>query len=405
VKGEDKTPEQLAEELKRLRMRAAELEGADARHRRTEQALRQSQERLKLAVEGSRGGLWDMVFDLDVHADFTPERMYLSPRVRELTGCVADGEMDLQTAWNSRIHPEDHERMRLSGLEHLRGDTEHHEAIFRVLQEDGSVRWIHSRGRIQRDERGRPVRWTGIDWDVTELKRAEERLLAYQKQLQSLAAELSLAEERERRELASALHDKVGQLLGLSAMKLAALAESASSPEINAAAAEVEGLVAEATQATQSLMFELSSPVLHELGLVPAAQSLAENMRQQHGLTVELSCQRQGELLSEEVRVFLFRALRELLLNVVKHAQTSKAEVSIERSPSRVRVSVQDNGAGFDPAAAEERWQPGGGFGLFSLRERARHLGGSLTIESEPGGGTTAKLELRLDQQDSTEEV
>jgi PAS domain S-box-containing protein len=384
VKDEDRTPEQLVEELKRLRMRVSELEGADAQHRRTEQALRESQERLKLAVEGSTGGLWDMVFDLDTHEDFTPEQMYLSPRVRELTGCVADGYVSLQTAWQNRIHPADHERLRLSGLEHLRGDTEHHEAVFRVLQDDGSVRWIHSRGKIQRDERGRAIRWTGIDWDITELKRAEEKLLAYQRQLQFLAAELSLAEERERRELASALHDKVGQLLGLSAMKLAVLAESAS---------------------TQSLTFELSSPVLHELGLVPAAQSLAENMREQHGLAIALSCQRQGEVLREEVRVFLFRALRELLLNVVKHAQTNEVHVSIERSPTQVRVSVQDNGVGFDPAAVEEHWQPGGGFGLFSLRERARHLGGGLTVESEPGRGTTATLELQLDQRDSIAEV
>jgi signal transduction histidine kinase len=206
----------------------------------------------------------------------------------------------------------------------------------------------------------------------------------------SLAFDLMLAEERERRRLATDLHDSVCQLLALSKLKLD-MARSSIPPGGLAASLEaVQSLIGQAINESRSVMFELSPRVLYLSGVETALKALFRRLRQAHGFVVTFEGDGRPDRWSEDLRVFIYRAVRELLMNVVKHARTQTAKVSFHQEDAHVYVCVEDSGVGFDLSqldsmSAEEG---GGRFGLLSLRERSRHLGGRIEILSKPGHGT-----------------
>jgi PAS domain S-box-containing protein len=207
--------------------------------------------------------------------------------------------------------------------------------------------------------------------DVTELRGAERAL-------RRAASEASLAEQRERRKLASDLHDDAGQLLSLASLKLRALGD-AGAGERDGQLRELAEILAEARRRIASLSFQLSPPLLHDVGLVAATRWLAEDLKRRYGLAVEVA---EGEelALDETSRVTLFRAVRELLINVTRHAGVPEARVRIWSEGVMTRVAVEDGGVGFKPDAG------GGGFGLLALRERLGQLGGTLSIGPGLGG-------------------
>jgi signal transduction histidine kinase len=222
--------------------------------------------------------------------------------------------------------------------------------------------------------------------DITGLKRAEEKL-------RSLSSQLSLAEERERRRLASGLHDQVGQTLALTRFKLDALRSGLDEKDTCRQLDEIEALVDEAIGQTRALTFELSPPMLYELGLEPALEWLAEQYEARYGISCKLEDDGRPKLVGDELRGVLFSSVRELLMNVVKHAQAQTAGISICRDGDNVSVSVKDDGVGFD--TSDWKWN-GGGFGLFNIRERLIAAGGSIEVGSEPGRGTVVTLVVPL---------
>ena len=215
--------------------------------------------------------------------------------------------------------------------------------------------------------------------DVTELRRTERAL-------QAAVAAATLAEERERRKLAADLHDDAGQLLSLASLKLHALGE-ARELERGARMAELEDLLVEIRRRISSLSFQLSPPLLHDVGLIAAVQWLAEDLETSHGLSVKIIEEHELKL-DENARVTFYRAIRELLLNVVKHAGVKEARVRVSREGGMARIAVEDGGVGMPPRA--KRY----GFGLLALRERVEQLGGSLETRSTPGSGTTVVVSL-----------
>ncbi len=235
--------------------------------------------------------------------------------------------------------------------------------------------------------------------EITERKKAEEKLLIYQKQLRSLASELSLAEERLRRRIAMDVHDHVGQNLAISKIKIESLRESVTSPELAEDLEEIRDLIAQTIESTRSLTFELSPPVLYELGFEAAVEWLVRQTRQQYGLSADFKADGQTKPLDNNVRVFLFQAVRELLVNVAKHAQARNVTVSTRRVGNEIRVSVEDDGVGFDISQTGSYDYKTGGFGLFSIRERLGHIGGRFEIESKPGRGTRVTLAVPIDQE------
>lgn len=233
--------------------------------------------------------------------------------------------------------------------------------------------------------------------DVTERKLAEDKLLAYQQQLQSLTMELSLVEERQRRSIATDLHDHIGQTLSVSNMKLSALQECVSAGDLRAPLAEISRLLQQTIQYTRSLTFELSPPVLYELGLEAALEWCAENFQKKHGIACEYVSDGQPKPLGDDMRVILFRAVLELFANILKHASARHVKVSGWREGGLVKILVADDGVGFETSELAGRAAETHAFGLFNIRERLGHLGGQLLLESVEGQGTRVTLSAPLE--------
>jgi PAS domain S-box-containing protein len=266
----------------------------------------------------------------------------------------------------------------------------------RYIRKDGWIGWGRQSISLVREAGGKPQFAIALFEDITERRESEEKIRTYQQQLQSLASELSLTEERERRRLATVLHDHIAQLLVVAKGKFEKIQESTLYRSLTKPLEEIRRLIEESISYTRSLVFELSPPILYDLGFEPAIEWLADHMEQHYGLVVAVEDDDQPKPLDNEGRVLLFRAVRELLFNVLKHAQASSAKVSMHRDGDRLRIIVEDNGVGF---ASDKLCAASGkieGFGLFSIRERLNYFGGGMEIDSIAGVATRVTLTLPL---------
>ncbi|MCD6394119.1 MAG: PAS domain S-box protein [Planctomycetes bacterium] len=242
------------------------------------------------------------------------------------------------------------------------------------------------------DTEGNIVGASKIARDITERKKAEEAMLEYQKRLRTQASQLSLAEERERRRIATDLHDNVIQGLALSMIKLDLFRES-SNLAGNNLFDEATQTLSQAIEDMRNMTFDISSPTLYKLGLSAAVDELADDLIcRQHSIDYEFYDDQQEKPLDDDVRVLLFQSIRELFINVIKHAAAGKVSVCIERVGESVCTIVSDDGVGFDVDHTDLTMRRTGGFGLFNIRERLDYIGGSMEIQSLPGQGSTFVL-------------
>ena len=233
--------------------------------------------------------------------------------------------------------------------------------------------------------------------DITERKKVEQRLLDYQNRLRELAMELTLAEERERRRIAVGVHDRIGQRLAMAKLTLQSLQTSTLETNTARALEEVCQDVDKVLEDAHALTFELSNPILYEVGFEPAVESwLFQQVRDRQGIECTFEAQECRAGLDKETRVVLFDIVRELLTNVIKHAQARHVNVGIRCLAGTVHVSVGDDGIGFQPPRTGTHVSESGGFGLFNIREKLDYLGGSITMESAPGEGTRVVVVVPL---------
>lgn len=301
-----------------------------------------------------------------------------------------------------------------------RGYSDEYEKEY--IRKDGRVVPISKRVWLLKDDQGKPIGMWGLIRDITEQKKAEEALResehreraraeelrilnqelesrvaqrtaeATQRaaQLQALAAELTSAEERERRRLAQILHDHLQQFLVGARMRAAIVSRRTSDPTVLREVALLDDLLHQAIQESRSLTAQLSPPILYDAGLGPALEWLGRWIEEKYDIKVAVEVGSHTEPGRPEVRTLLFQAARELLLNVVKHSGASRARVRLDGSESGViELTVKDQGRGFVPDRATPS---AGGFGLFSIRQRLDLLGGSVSIDSRPGKGTSVTL-------------
>ncbi|QWV94508.1 PAS domain-containing protein [Geomonas oryzisoli] len=234
------------------------------------------------------------------------------------------------------------------------------------------------------DANGRVSGIFSISRDITEQVQAQELLLSNQEQLSALAIELSSAEEKERRRIAADLHDEIGQNLALAKLKLSDCRHDFKLPAAaTRTVRELELLLERTIQEVRTLTFQISPPLLYEVGLEAALDWLAEEFQAKHKLQVRVESDLHAPL-DEELGTTLYHVARELLVNVVKHAGAGKVSITIGVAEKRLELKVSDDGKGFSHQAEE-----GGmisGFGLFNIRQRVQHLGGQLEFASGPGG-------------------
>lgn len=268
-------------------------------------------------------------------------------------------------------------------------------AVMRALED---VRQAQAREEAQRALAAAAIEREKI------LASLEQRVEERTAQLRALAFELTKTEERERQAIARDLHDSLGQTLAIAKIKLDSLPAEIKNSDSAKILGTVVKLIDESNRSVRSLAAQLSPSVLYDLGLVPALEWLAEQEMRDFGLRCRIAADEFPQRLDQSVGAIMFRAVRELLMNIVKHADSAEAPVDILVSilPAAtvadgidlLRIVVKDTGRGFDPEAVKSSTR--GGFGLMSVRERLTYIGGSVDIVSEVGKGTTVTLTAPL---------
>ena len=262
---------------------------------------------------------------------------------------------------------------------------------------DGKERYMEVHAHPIFDSNGNVVQIIEYCLDITERKQAENKLIDHQKQLKSLAWQLSLAEELERRRIATGIHDDVTQSLIAVKMRLAELDDSIKAGQVTEDMDGFKEYIGELIEKTRLLAFDLSSPVLYEVGLEAAIKGyLTKEIIHKHEIKAEFKDDGLSKLLDEDVQIQLFRSVRELLTNVIKHAHAQQIIISIYKEDDTVKIFVKDDGVGCKSGENDSASDMTKGFGLFSIRENLSQLGGIVEVDSKAGQGTTVILTAPL---------
>jgi signal transduction histidine kinase len=213
------------------------------------------------------------------------------------------------------------------------------------------------------------------------------------REVQQLSARLVEAQEAERRSIARELHDEVGQSLTgvlVEMANLSTLIRARDLDPVEVKAGEIKKLVEGSIGVVRNMALLLRPAMLDDLGLVPALEWQAREVSKRSGVWVQVDAEGVSEELPEEHKTSVYRIVQEALHNALKHAEAHRIVVSVKQEAHRLRVTIEDDGKGFNPARAK-------GMGLLGIEERVSHLGGTFAVESQPGGGATLRVTLPLE--------
>ena len=382
--------QRIARLVPAVRRALAEAE-EQARRQRAEEAVHRSEQRLRRLYTSGLVGV--------VYWDLKGSILEANDRFLDMVGYSRDDLASGRVSWQNMTPPEYHQ-VDEQAIEELKATS-----AIRTPFEKEYIRKDGSRlpvliGSAMLDEE--QVNGVSLILDITERKQAEEALrelnatleskvaqrtaeLARRaRQLQKLALELSQAEERERRRIAVILHEDLQQQIAGAKFQLNLVRNRTPEDRLRAEVDKVDEMLNEAIEKSRSLSHDLSPAVLHMNDLAEVLQWLANQVRAQHGLVVNVNVLGDMMLHSEALALFLFRAAQEMLFNVVKHAHVREAAIRIRRIGRYVCLSVSDQGRGFDPQELKET----SGVGLFGIRERTEMLGGRMKVKSAQGQGS-----------------
>jgi PAS domain S-box-containing protein len=242
------------------------------------------------------------------------------------------------------------------------------------------------------DRNGKVIQAVIFAHDTTERKKNEEEIIAARDKLKALAMEVTTIEENARRTFSNYLHDRIGQTLFVLKIRLEMMAKSAAGDENAETWKEIFKLMEKAVNDTRALSYEMSPSILNELGLEAALEWLVDQTNKEHHLKVNFQSDRKPKVMDQNMSTVLYRAARELLTNVVKHANAKNVMVSLRQDDHQVRLEMKDDGVGFDTRSLQLLPDRNKGFGLFSIKERLQWHKGDMVVRSAPGKGTHVTL-------------
>ena len=385
--------------------------------KQAEEKIKQQQYYLEKAQELGQIGTWEL--------DIKQNKLYWTDKNYQIFGVPTGSVMNYEV-FIEKIHPDDREyvdREWKAAVEGKPYDIEHRLLI------DGTIKWVREKAELKFDEGGTAIIAIGFTQDITDLKQAKEILQKAHdeleqrvekrtkelvqannqlqvdlikrkrmgKNLRSLASKLSLIEENERHRIANMLHDEVTQNLVLFKIKLGLFRKHELRKEVSEPFTEIYELLDDIIQDIRTLTFDLSCPILYELGLEAAIRQLLEiKISQEYGIATEFQTDGQQIHIDKDLRIVLYRAVKELLFNVIKHAKAKNVKFSMWKDKNKLWLSVEDDGIGFKKEILDRTYSKTGGLGLFNIDERLRLLGGSVEIESKHNRGTKIILGMPI---------
>ena len=352
--------------------------------KRTEAALRDSEERLTLAFAGAQEGVWDWNLETG--------RVVYSTRWKQMLGY---GEHEIEphvSAWERLLHPDDQLRARELNDSVVRG-ARTYEGEFRLRHKDGRYIHVLSRGFPVRNEPGGPVvRIVGTHFDLTERKQADA-----ERARTEMLSRMLLAQEDERRRIAREMHDQFGEQLTALSLRIGLLKDACGDrADLREQVDALETVAQRIDRDVDQLVWQLRPTALDDLGLRAALANYVQDWSKRFSIAAELhTTGLLDDRLTSETETTLYRIAQEALTNVAKHSRAGNVEIILERRSDHVLLIVEDDGVGFEPgAAAGTAGAAGQGFGLLGMQERAALIGASLQIESAVGKGTTILVRM-----------
>lgn len=349
--------------------------------------LRESEERFRSTFEQAAVGM----------AYISPEGRFLriNQKICEMIGYSIEEMM--AKSFQDITHPDDLGIDLLAFQQVLEGERTDYTLDKRYIHQDGSILWINLTIGLLRDEAGKPRYFVSVVKDISLRKEAELKLITYQHRLKALQSQLFIAEDVERARIAAELHDSIGQTLALCRIQLARSKKLSESEKLTEILDEISGSMIEVIEQTQGLVFDLRSPLLHELGLhVALADWLERELKKKYSINFDFHRDDTLPVITGDVASVLFRSFKELMTNIIKHSQAANVSVCLERKDEDLLLVVEDDGIGFDPEKVENTVMKNGGFGLFSIVERISDIGGSFRIISAEGQGCKAILKVPI---------
>ncbi len=364
--------------------------------KQAEETLLQHRKRFDMVAEAAHVGFWfcDLPFDRLIWDNLVKAHFWLPP----------DAEVTIDTFYQ-RLHPEDRERTRQAIAESNASDTPY-DIEYRTVSPDGHQKWIRAMGRTFYDAAGKPRRFDGMTLDITERVRGEENyrrlaetldaevrvrtkeVVQQAEELRDLSSRLLQAQDEERRHIARELHDSAGQILTALSMNLAQAARH--SPQKTAGftdyVQESEQLVQQLSREIRTMSYLLHPPLLDETGLAEALRWYIQGLTERSGLEIAFEVPADFERLSREMELVMFRLVQECLTNIHRHSGSKSAVIRIARDRDSVALEVQDEGKGISPEKLVDIQSQGSGVGIRGMRERVRHFGGQMDIESNREG-------------------
>jgi PAS domain S-box-containing protein len=346
--------------------------------KRAEEALRESEERLRLAVQAGRM----YVFERDAVTD----AIVRSGQCADILNWMNDPTRDTGRQFVARVHPDDREAYAATEAA-LTPQNPTYKTSYRMLRPDGDLIWLEESGRGFFDGKGGLLRMIGLVADVTERKLAEEAI-------SSVSRRLIEAQEQERARIARELHDDLSQRMALLQIGLEQFERNM--PGLSSRARQQLHDLAEASAEVSSSIHDLSYRLhpskLDTLGLVASIRGFCREFSQCHKLGVLFVHHDIQEEIPKDVSLCLYRIVEEALQNILKHSGAEDAKVELSGHSNRIDLCVSDSGTGFTPESVRAEV----GIGLISMRERLRLVGGHISIESGPSVGTQIRVRIPL---------
>jgi two-component system sensor kinase FixL len=344
--------------------------------------LRESQRRMALATHAANLGIWVR--------DLVRNEIWATDKWRELFGFEKSERLDVDRILQ-KLHPKDREAVSKTFAKALGGEGGY-EIEYRVVLPDGRIRWIASRGGVEFDATGKPVLMRGVSLDNTARKLAEAAA-------HDLSGRLIQAQEEAQMQLARELHDDLSQNLALLSIELEMFGQSppAERGQISGQMQEFAAQVKRLSSEVHRLSHDLHPAKLEQLGLVAAVRGFCKEFAAAHEMAIEFVDRSVPRAVPEDTALCLYRIAQEGLHNVVKHSSGTAARVELTMEGSELRLTVADDGVGFDP----EKMRANGSLGLVSMSERARFVRGLLSVKSHAGKGTMVEVRVPISAADN----